>query len=361
MTRAHGPAELPGLDGFWRHLSDEELLATSFTTSDPDSLPGLVRALPPNEPPPIVELAYDFRGTNHAKLRCVHCNRPIHLAGFVLKTSDERRFLVGHNCGEELYGAEFNSLRRDFEGARNRALLIKRMRSLHEALPAFNQYLAILRRRPSIAAFCEFRARFSRDHARPWGALVTTYHNDGGNLIIYNNVHDPEAEKRADAQYQIDLANWKTPSKSNRKHKYARPEPPAKPIYRTVVENAGRLPTPTFFTTKPFSSTDFHALLTQLEQLSSSADADERFLSLYKTKAKLDKSELECRGLKATDAFMNQVHFQANTLLCKLEEQRQKLAEPVRLFRAPVLHVLCRWANSHLPRSRAGRISVAAA
>ena len=63
MTRAHGRAELPGLDGYWSRLSDEELLAISFSTSDPENLPGLVHALPPPEPLPIVEQAYDFRGT----------------------------------------------------------------------------------------------------------------------------------------------------------------------------------------------------------------------------------------------------------------------------------------------------------
>lgn len=39
MARAHGRAELPGLDGYWSRLSDEELLTISFTTSDPESLP----------------------------------------------------------------------------------------------------------------------------------------------------------------------------------------------------------------------------------------------------------------------------------------------------------------------------------
>jgi hypothetical protein len=87
MTRAHGRAELPGLDGYWSRLSDEELLAISFSTSDPKNLPGLVHALPPPEPLPIIEQAYDFRGTHHARLRCVQCNRPIHLAGFVLLPS----------------------------------------------------------------------------------------------------------------------------------------------------------------------------------------------------------------------------------------------------------------------------------
>lgn len=349
MTRAHGRAELPGLDGYWSRLSDEELLAISFSTSDPENLPGLVHALPPPEPLPIVEQAYDFRGTHHARLRCVQCNRPIHLAGFVLKTPDERRFLVGHNCGEVIYGTNFNTLRRDFEAKRNRASLLKRMRNLRAALPAFTQCLAMLRRHPSISAYRELRTRFSRHHARLYGALEMAYFNDNGNLIIYNKVRDPDAEKRADAQYQTDLANWKTLAKSQRKHRYALPQPPAKPIFRTVVENAGRLPTPTFFTTKPFSSMDFHALLTQLERLSSSDEADERFLSLYQTKAKLHKSELAYRKSTATDAYMNQVLFQTNTLLRKLEEQIQKLAEPVRLFRAPILHALCRWANAHLP------------
>lgn len=48
---------------------------------------------------------------------------------------------------------------------------------------------------------------------------------------------------------------------------------------------------------------------------------------------------------------MKQVLWQANTLLDRLEEQIAKLAEPIRLFRSPVLHTISRWASEH-PRLR---------
>ncbi len=165
---------------------------------------------------------------------------------------------------------------------------------------------------------------------------------------------DPDAEKRADAQYERDLEWWNGLSKSQRKNRYHRPQPPVKPIYKTVIENAGHLPTPTFFTAKAFSSLDFHAVLSQFERLSSTVGIDEKLLSVYGLRAKFDKSELEMRGsLVDTTAYRKQTLFQANMLLAKLEEQIEQIAEPVRLFRGPVLDMICRWANTHLPNEYA--------
>ncbi|HEY8162874.1 MAG: hypothetical protein ACR650_10290 [Methylocystis sp.] len=50
---------------------------------------------------------------------------------------------------------------------------------------------------------------------------------------------------------------------------------------------------------------------------------------------------------------MAQALFQTSELLRGLEGHVQKLAEPIRLFRAPVLHSLCRWANTKLPNEYA--------
>jgi hypothetical protein len=350
MTRAYGRAELPGLGGYWSRLSDEELLEKTFTTGDPESLPYLSEEVPPPDQIPIVEYAYDFRATKRDRIRCVHCKYPNHLAGFVLRLSDGRRFLVGHECGDKLYGAKFNAIYHEFESARSRAVLLKRMRALRVALPTFLDYLIELRRSPIMGAYETTRNNL-RTSSRLWGEMVMACYNDHGRLYIDRHIQDIEAEKRADQEYARDLEQWKSMSHAQRK-KYHRPLPPAKPIYRTVTELAGQLPTESFFSERPFSRRDFEAIVCQFEQLSRDTSLDERALSVYSLRAKLDKAELDaCGSLADTSAYMKQTLWQANTLLDRLQELIAKLAEPARLFRRPMMEIVCRWANEH-PRLR---------
>lgn len=347
MARAHRRATLPGLDGYWSRLSDDELLSTSFTTDDPESLSYLQEEEPPKDQTPIVEYLYDFTKTDHASIRCVHCKYPNHLKGIVIKLADGRRYLVGHDCGAKLYGARFKELMEDFEGAKTRALLITRMRRLKEALPRFQDYLRMLRRHPCISAYPQLRESFRKEMRPLWGRLVLACFNDRGDLVIQHQVHDPEEERRADEEYQRDVTAWRALSRVERE-KFALPLPPVKPIYKLVPERAGHLPTPTFFSEQPFSVPDFHLIITQLEQLSSTADIDEKSLSLYRHRARFNKAEIDARGsLEATNAHMQLVLWQTNDLLEKLEKMIEKLAEPVRLFRGPVLSTVCRWANAH--------------
>lgn len=348
MARAHGRAELPGLDSYWSRLSDEELLEKTFTTGDPESLPGLCLEVPPADQTPIVEYAYDFRATKRDRIRCVHCKYPNHLAGFVLKLPDERRYLVGHECGGKLYGANFDIIHREFEAARSRALLLKRMRALRGALPTFLDNLIQLRRSPVMGAYEKIRDDLRyRAASHLWGELVMACHNNHGKLFIERYVQDIDAEKCADQEYARDLEQWKNMSHAQRK-KYHRPQPPAKPIYKTVTEFAGQLPTESFFSEKPFSRRDFEAIVSQFEQLSRDTNLDERALSLYSLRAKLNKAERDARGsLADTTAYMKQTLWQANTLLDRLQELIAKLAEPARLFRRPVMEMICRWATEH--------------
>lgn len=347
MKKSTGRADMPSLDGHWSRLSDEELISTTFTSGDPESLPGLVLEVPPPDQRPMIEYVYDFKGTKRANIRCVHCKFPNHLKGFVLKLTDDRRFLVGHECGGKIYGAHFDVLKGDFDWARERALLLKRMDRLTVALPAFNNYLFKIRTHPSVLAFSQLRASFSKDMPRLWGELAIACHFMHGELRIDRNIPDSEAEKRADEDYQRDLAEWNSMSKSQRK-KYYRPLPPVKPIYKTITELAGHVPTPTFFGTDCFSKLEFDAIATQFQNLSTPYQIDEQSLSVYHDRAKYDSTERSVRA-KSTSitAYMKQTLWQANALLDKLDEQIARLSEPLRLFHRSTLEIMCRWANEH--------------
>jgi hypothetical protein len=347
MKKSRSKASTPGLDGYWSRLKDDELLSITFTTGDPENLPGLVPDVPPPDQRPIVEYTYDFRGAKRPHIRCVHCKYPNHLAGFVLKLTDGRRFLVGHDCGSKIYGTDFYALKSDFDRARDRQSLLQRMENLRAALPEFNRDLAGLRNHPAMTHFEQLRGKFKSEMPRLWGELTIACYGMQGNLVIDRHVLDPEAERRAVQEYREDIEQWRKLSHAQRK-KYNRPQPPQKPVYKIVSELSGRLPTETFFGTNYFSRSDFNAVINQFEQLARTDELDERSLSVYRIRATYDRSERDLRGsLAFTNAFMKQTLWQANVLLGKLEELISRLSEPLRLFNRQTLEAICKWANEH--------------
>ncbi|HMK90237.1 MAG TPA: hypothetical protein VK446_11470 [Methylocystis sp.] len=222
------------------------------------------------------------------------------------------------------------------------------MRNLYLGLPAFNAYLLAVRTHPTIAAYQHLRAKFKKETPRLWGALVMACFHDQGHLIIQHEIPDPDAEKLAETKYLRDLEEWRAMSHAQRK-KFRRPQPPIKPIFKTIAENAGQLPGTTFFSDKPFSKKELDEIALQFRHLVDDLNIDERALSVYRDRAKYDSSERKTRGsLSATTAYMKQVLWQASVLLGRLEENFVKLAEPVRLFRVSQLSTICRWANSKL-------------
>jgi hypothetical protein len=335
------------LDNYWVSLSDDELIAKTFTICDPESLADFSAEFPPTDQHPIIEYTYDCTGTKHSNIRCVHCKYPNHKKGIVLQISDGRRFLVEHECAAKLYGAHFTTILQDFESAQTRARLIARMRRLRAALPQFNAYLFEFRTSQSIQSFEQFRSQFSKTMPRLWGELKIAHHNNQGNLLVQREVPDPIAENRADQEYQESLAEWKAKSSAQRK-KYYRPQPPVKPIYKTIIEKMGKLPTPTFFGDANFSEPEFDMILAEFAKLSTDYQLDEKALSAYRLRAKYDPSEAQYRkDPSEITSVMKLTLWQSNQLLDKLEEQVARLSEPFRLFTPPVLDAICQWANAH--------------
>lgn len=345
MNRAYGRAELSGLDGYWNRLSDEELLNTTFTIGDPERLPDLCMEVPPQDQKAFIEYWYDFRGTRRPYIPCVHCKHPTHLAGFVIKIGDGRRFLVGHNCGSKIYGARFEAIHKEFEGAKTRAVLLRRMQRLREELPAFLAYLKALRHEPSISAYADFRSLFYKDMLRLFGALEMAWRRDKGELLAITKVRDFEAEQRVCDHYERDLQEWQQSSHSQRK-KHPRPQPPKLPIMKDITERVGHLPAQTFFTDRHFVARDFHAVIDQFEHLATPAGMGEKILQLFAYRGKRDQRlSLARASIVSTD--MAETLKQANQLLDVLDDLIGRLCEPIRLFQRSMLESICKWANKH--------------
>ncbi|HUZ34007.1 MAG TPA: hypothetical protein VMV19_18150 [Xanthobacteraceae bacterium] len=124
---------------FWDFLSDEKLIDAELSTDDPEGLDNFVRELPPGDEEPYVEFKYDLRGSERERLRCVHGNHP-HLAGFVMRKGD-KRFLVGHICGKEIYGEDFDHYTADFNAAVNRQETLRKRREIEKLTRPFTAWL----------------------------------------------------------------------------------------------------------------------------------------------------------------------------------------------------------------------------
>jgi hypothetical protein len=234
--------------GHWSRFSDEQLLTTAFTTDDPERLEGLVIDVPSNaQDDPIVEYSYNFLGSDHALIRCAHCRYPNHLAGIVVKTKDGKRFLVGHECGEKLYGVRFEELESDFSAAKERSQALRRMRNLQAAWPAFFGWLTALRRDLSLRLYGTTRQDFRNQMPRLWNALEGSAN---GALYVEEKVRDIEAEARIQERHELRLEEWNNQSATERKRMrkdgYSPPRPP-QPIFITIPKQFGFVAAPSFF------------------------------------------------------------------------------------------------------------------
>lgn len=123
----------------WDSLSDDELVDLQMEVDDPNTLPGLVNYVPDGDEEPHVEFKYDLRKSEREAFACVHGNHR-HLAGFVFRKGNVR-FLVGHICGKNIYGADFERYTADYHSAVNRRNTLVRLRDLRAAVSSFTKWL----------------------------------------------------------------------------------------------------------------------------------------------------------------------------------------------------------------------------
>jgi hypothetical protein len=194
LLRPHQSAPGPTKVGRWGKLSDSELLEVDFLSKDPSSLPNVLLEIPQTEALPEVEFAYDTSQTIGVKVRCVHCRYENHNRGFVLQFENGDRVLVGGTCGKKRYGADFQTLERDFEAARQRASYLKRRNQTLAHAATFRSALEQLPLHPAFVSYKKTKREFSRSVT----ALARALHDlpSDGQLYLPTKVRDFEAENR---------------------------------------------------------------------------------------------------------------------------------------------------------------------
>lgn len=310
---------------FWSSLTDNELLQARFTTAEPENLKGIVLEVPVSTAYPFVEFIYDLSDRERLA-RCVHCGYENHYHGFVMRTENGERFLVGIDCGRKIYGADWEAFQKDFNFARTRQALLANLVGLRRELPRFVEFLAELAGSEVLTQYFVTRRHFRSTLLRLHGKLQMAVSRGGGILSVDETIRDYEAEARDEARYERKMVAFEretvTEQKRLREHGL-KPTKPRKPLFMTATRQLGVIGTPRFFGTQPALKKDVDAILEQFEALGTLIDES--------------KSNQE----------MVTIVRQVGALLDRVKEIIGLLGELADFFQPQRLALVARWANTH--------------
>ncbi len=232
---------------------DAELLQRSFTTDDPENLPGLVLVVPESEQPPIIEFSYDLTPPGAVKrpfVRCVHCKYPNHWKGYVMRAGDGQRFLVGKDCGAKLYGAHFTLIERSFSIERSRQQHLRRLAGAHRVFPHCLKAVASIKDHQALRGYQHCWSEMQASMRPLWSQLVAVATRGSGVLTIAEKVRDYAAELRRAERQKSRNSELEKLTQSARKalRKEGRlAKDDDRPIYMTVDQPIGQLAGRAFF------------------------------------------------------------------------------------------------------------------
>ncbi|MGY4173982.1 hypothetical protein [Bradyrhizobium sp. USDA 4529] len=333
-------------ESYWSSLTEEQLLRTAFTTDDPESLLGLIEDVPSSDQLPFVEYWYDFRGTKRERIRCVHCRYHNHLAGYVIRTDNGQRFLVGHECGDKLYGADFEDLRRDYDNARDYAKNLRRWRNLQEALPDFLEWLSELQRCPAVRAYRDTKKAFRDEMPKLFNAIAASLRRDQGVLSVFEQLRDFDAENRAVERYEREKEEWDKLTTTERKNRRRYdgdkgPQPPRLPMFKSVPRPVLTVRANRFFCDYTLPHQELADVVTGFQDLV--AEINGATLNAAAYEGRTDQRHRDRRHLFAST--FKGVFGRMNTLLDRVRGAADQIAELEDFFRLDGLAALVHWAN----------------
>ncbi|WP_159079856.1 hypothetical protein [Methyloceanibacter sp. wino2] len=241
---------MQAVERYWTRLTEQDLLATEFTTNNPTELAGLVEERPETEEIPIVEMLYDLRGTDK-KVRCVHDRYDNHQRGIVMRYRDGRRILVGRDCARKIWGVNFDLLIKDFDLAKDTAYYLRRRNAARDAGPNFLASLAELRQAPAIGLYQNLKSDFRRRLPGLASDIDDLIYERDGMLFRDERVRDLMAEQR-----RAEKANEEGPPiRTQAAKRYLQamggqkdePKKQLNPIYTTIQTQLGMLEGQDFF------------------------------------------------------------------------------------------------------------------
>ncbi|UPK35261.1 hypothetical protein IVB18_46095 [Bradyrhizobium sp. 186] len=333
---------------YWSTLTEEQLLRTAFTTNDPESLKGLTEDVPATDELPFVELWYDFRGAKRERLRCVHCRYHNHLAGYVIRTTEGQRFLVGHECGDKLYGADFEILRSDYDEARDYASNLRRWRNLQAVLPSFLEWLAELQCCSAVRTYRDTKSAFRGQLPRLFGAVAVALLRDKGVLSVDERLRDFESENRAVERYEREKKEWDELTPAERKYRKRHhgdraPQPPQLPMFKVIPKPVMTVRAANFFSDDPLPHQRLADVLAGFEGLVSEINGATLNAAAYEGRKDTLHRERRHTFAHTFKGVFRRLNAFLETIRASIDDVRELDA----LFRPDSLAVLVNWANSH--------------
>jgi hypothetical protein len=263
----------PLLDsGYWKSLSDEQLVATDFRTEDPTLVENIIRDLPLTGERPIVESAYNTKTSTGRKVYCLHCKHDTHFRGFVLLLPTGQRMLVGKDCGKKIYGADFDRIEKDFSDARQRAQLLSIRASVASGAPSFRAAVRSLKNDPALELFQDVKRAWNQAVPLLARALAEVCTKGGGTLYITDKIRDFAAEERREERQFENAKLVGTMTKTAVRKARENGDLPSngrrpKPLYREVPKLLGTLAGQGFFRADQLPHRNIDELGVRAEQI----------------------------------------------------------------------------------------------
>jgi hypothetical protein len=229
---------------YWKGLSDHEVMKRQIDVADPESLPNLLAEEPLIDEIPEIEFEYDTLLTGGKKLRCVHCKKTArnHNRGFVLQYADGRRMLIGKDCGQKLYGAEWGGIEHDFKAIKSRRALLEQRQAIltarAQAIPLIEQIAGA----PCWEFYWKHRRSFVHAFPDLAGSLGQIVNRNDGALMAEQRVRDELGE-----------AEYKERTGRDRQ-----------PLFKNVQVEVGRVSGKAFFQLGPYPGKEIEDLTRRL-------------------------------------------------------------------------------------------------
>jgi len=204
----------------WDSLTDEELLAVQWFTSDPLSLPGMQPRVPAQLDDFEVELEYELNPGE--EVFCDHCpQHQKHRNGFVLRDNHGKRYLLGSTCGPKGYGADYRMASSARARAHRRYSALVRWRALCDSLPTEIESLAAEAGAETTKTVRRMRATMEREAPRTLAAIRSIRSSGVLNerrLVIISTARDKAQEEEISARFYRMAAALAEQRLSNREH-----------------------------------------------------------------------------------------------------------------------------------------------
>jgi len=316
--------------------SDRELLGREFVTRDPESLPDLSPTMPSDYLTAEIEFWHDVtppKGQDRSRdtyVWCAHDGKKTHWKGYVMKSASGVRFLIGKDCGKEVFGYDFNLVTRHFAALRTRQSQLNRHGSTVAALPGAIAELGRLIDHGTLNQYRMIKSRLRSATPDLYQNLAEAVRQHRGALIVEERVRDYDAELRRADYYgheddelerlqeqrkrrEITVTEFKRLRAEVRARKKDREDDP---IYRNVSKPVGSVSGGDLFIAGPEPKAVLQQELAKLrdilQKLSGSTEkiTARSFTSLFqKARKSIETIEAELQRLRAPVAFFGETNL----------------------------------------------------